>query len=90
MTNVKTLAKQLKNQSEITFEYNGTTVVIWETDQGDENIRGKEYMNYMYNLYDTVDFKLFEDDTIEYDGGLCEGTPKDAIKMAILQIRGAK
>ncbi|MDD3476620.1 MAG: hypothetical protein PHI38_07100 [Sulfurimonas sp.] len=82
---LNTLAKQLEEQGEVVFKHNGTTVAILETDQGDENIRGEEYMNYMYNLYDTYEFET-DEDAVEYDGGLCEGTPKDAIEMAIEQV----
>lgn len=85
MLDLEMLEKQLDERGEIVFKHNGTTICIWETDQGDENIRGGEYMNFMYNLYDTEEFES-EEDAIEYDGGLCTGTPIDAIEMAIAQV----
>ncbi|MDD3467816.1 MAG: hypothetical protein PHE67_11770 [Campylobacterales bacterium] len=83
MLNVEILTKQLEEQGEVVFKFDGTTIAIWETEQGDENVRGEEYMNYMYNLYDTEEFESDGEDAVEYDGGLCTGYPKDAIEMAI-------
>lgn len=85
MLNIEILSKQLEENGEVVFNYNGTTIAIWETDQGDKNIRGEEYMNYMYNLYETETFEGIYDSE-EYDGGLCEGYPKDAIEMALYQV----
>ncbi|MDD3468188.1 MAG: hypothetical protein PHE67_13655 [Campylobacterales bacterium] len=85
MLDLEMLEKQLDERGEIVFKHNGTTIFIWETDQGDENIRGEEYMNFMYNLYDTEKFETKEG-VDEYDGGLCTGTPIDAIEMAIAQV----
>lgn len=79
----KKIIKQLDEQGEAVFKQNGTTIAIWETHQGDDNIRGGDYMNYMYNLYDTEEFESEGEDAVEYDGGLCMGYPKDAIEMAI-------
>ncbi|MBW6487494.1 hypothetical protein [Sulfurimonas sp.] len=86
MLDLEMLEKQLDEQGEIVFKHNGTTISIWETDQGDENIRGEDYMNYMYNLFDTEEFESEGEDAVEYDGGLCEGAPEDAIEMAIEQV----
>ena len=83
MINKKELTSKLKKHGEVVFDYNESTIRIWETDQGETNVRGEDYMNYMYNLYDTDVFKADGEDTAEYDGGLCTGTPLDAIEMAI-------
>lgn len=82
MLNIDQLIKQLEEQGEVVFKHNSTTIAIWETEQGDENVRGEEYMNYMYNLYETETFEGIYDSE-EYDGGLCEGCPRDAIEMAL-------
>lgn len=84
--NINEIIKQLDEQGEVVFKYYDTTIAIWETEQGDENIRGEEYMNYMYYLYDTEEFENNGEDTVEYDGGLCLGYPKNAIEMAIKQV----
>lgn len=84
MLNIEALSTMLDKEEEIVFEYNETIVRIWETDQGDSNIRGEEHMNYMYSLYTKEEFE--REDYLEYDGGLCTGTPNDAIEMAIAQI----
>lgn len=83
---INEIIKQLDEHSEVVFKHKNTTIVIWETEQGDENVRGEEYMNYMYNLYDTEEFEAEGEDAVEYDGGLCTGCPKDAIEMAIEQV----
>ncbi len=80
------LAKELEEKGEVIFNHAKYTYSIWETEQGDENVRGEEFMNYMIAVYTTEDYNEANDigvDPIEFTGGLCEGTPKDAIEFLL-------
>ena len=79
-------AQELETHGEVTFTLDGNTYAIWETEQGDENVRGEEYMNYMINVYDEAEYKEADEsgeDAEEYDGGLCTGTPLDAVEFML-------
>ena len=78
----QSLSEKLEKTGEIVFEIGNKVILIWETEQGEENSRGDDYMNYMYKSVFELDYSVNEDDAVEIDGGLCTGTPRDAILMA--------
>ena len=83
---LKTLARQLEEKGEIVFNHARDTYSIFETDQGDTNSRGEEYMNYMVLVYDAEKYSAAKKDGTdaeEFTGGLCTGTPMDAIKFLL-------
>ena len=86
MINKKELTSKLKKHGEVVFDYNESTIRIWETDQGETNVRGEDYMNYMYNLYDAVEYQSSEDPE-DFDGGLCTGYAINAIEMAMNSVQ---
>jgi len=65
--------KNLDEENTITLEHNSLIYQIWYSD---------EYSGFMYECYDLSSF--ISGDTLEsLDGGLCTGSAKDAIEMAI-------
>ena len=84
-TNVlNALAAELEKNGEIAFTHGYLYYKIWETDQGEDNSRGGDYMNYMIDVFDFKEFieNGYDTDVIEaIEGALCTGTPADAITM---------
>ncbi|MCK9476214.1 MAG: hypothetical protein M0R46_09855 [Candidatus Muirbacterium halophilum] len=90
------LAKILEDNGKVCFYDDSEKLLyhIWETDQGEDNIRGEEYFNYMMDIWEyecdlnkikglDVENHEFEEDIDfqEYDGGLCTGYPINAIQF---------
>ena len=83
-TELKELARKLDESGEIEFAHEDYYYHIWETEQGDCNIRGESFMNYMIDVYEKQELMKCNynlDEASECDGGLCTGDPKDAIEF---------
>ena len=81
---IAVLSQELEEKGEIVFNHARDTYSVFETDQGDTNSRGEEYMNYMIAVYDAEKYSAAKKDGTdaeEFIGGLCTGTPRDAIEF---------
>lgn len=76
------LSNELDSEGFVSIEVDGYVLKVWETDQGEDNVRGEDYMNYMVSIYDAEELAR-DEDAEEEDGGLCTGYPRDAIEFLI-------